>query len=248
MKNSKNDDLLPLGTAIAPRKNLGGAERGLSVAAAAALGIAASRQKGAVAAALGVASSLMLARGISGASAARRALGEAPDERAFAKNVGWSSAALVSRSVTINAPRAQVYARFRDFAAWPKFSINVLKAEPLGGDRWRWTAYDPSGPVSWTATIKEELKGSLIVLQSDPGTPVPINSRWEFRDAPDGRGTEVHGLIAYEPPGGSLSRYASKLTQREPGIQLRRDLKRFKSLIETGEIATNAPQGTAPKA
>ena len=67
-------------------------------------------------------------------------------------------------------------------------------------------------------------------------------------DAPAGRGTEIHGVVAYEPPGGSLVRYAAKLTQREPGIQLRRDLKRFKSLIETGEIAVNEPQGTIPKA
>ena len=32
--------------------------------------------------------------------------------------------------------------------------------------------------------------------------------------------------------------------QREPHLQERRDLKRFKSLMETGEVATNAsPSG-----
>lgn len=248
MKKPKKTAISPPGTALAPRKNLGIAERGLSVVAGAALGVAASRQKGGVAAALGAAGSLLLARGLSGASPVKRALGQAPDERAIAKAAGWSSAAVVSRSVTINAPRAEVFARFRDFASWPKFSVNVLQAADLGAGRWRWTALNPSGPVTWTATIKEEAAGLLIAIDSDPGTPVPINSRFEFRDAPGGRGTEVHGVIAYEPPGGSLARHASKLTQREPGIQLRRDLKRFKSLIEAGEIATNAPQSTQPKA
>jgi uncharacterized membrane protein len=32
----------------------------------------------------------------------------------------------------------------------------------------------------------------------------------------------------------------AKLLQREPNVQARRDLRRFKMLTETGEIATNA--------
>ncbi len=30
------------------------------------------------------------------------------------------------------------------------------------------------------------------------------------------------------------------MLQREPGIQARRDLRRFKQLMETGEVTTNA--------
>jgi uncharacterized membrane protein len=247
MTKTKNE-LTPPGTRIAPRQNLGAVERGLSLLAGAAMGAAASRQKGGAAAALGIAGSLLVARGLTGASPAQRLLGQAPDERAYAQAHGRSSAALVARSVTINASRAKVFERLRNFADWPEFSVNVLNVEPVGKDQWRWTANDTSGPVSWTATVTEQVADRLIALKSDKNTPAPINSRFELRDAPGGRGTEVHGVVAYQPRGGSLGRYASKLTQREPGIQLRRDLKRLKSLIEAGEIATNAPQGAAPKA
>ena len=238
----------PAGTQLSPRKNLGAGERGLSVLVGAGLGIAAAQKRGGIGAALGLAGSVLLARGLTGASPAKRLLAQRPDETAVAKAAGWSSAALVSRAVTINARRSVVFARLRDFAAWPAFSVNVLAAEDLGGGRWRWTAMSPGGPVTWEATIEVEEADSVIALTSCPGTPVPITSRFELRDAPGGRGTEIHGTIAYEPPGGSVARYAAKLGQREPGIQLRRDLKRLKSLIETGEIATNAPQGTTPKA
>jgi uncharacterized membrane protein len=245
---SIDSELAPPGTRIAPRRNLEPVERGLSVAAGTMLGLIATRQKGAAGAMLGVVGSLLVARGVTGASPITRLLGQAPDERDLAKAQGWSSAALVSRSVTINAARHIVYERLRNFAAWPDFALNIKRVEILDDNRSRWFARDPAHVAEWTARLVEDRPGDVIALASEPGTPVPLNSRFTLRDAPGGRGTEIHATIAYCPPGGSLGRYAAKLTQREPGIQLRRDLKRLKSLIETGEIATNAPQGTEPKA
>jgi uncharacterized membrane protein len=50
--------------------------------------------------------------------------------------------------------------------------------------------------------------------------------------------------MRYDPPGGLLGRGIAKLLQREPQVQARRDLRRFKQLMETGEVATNAsPSG-----
>jgi uncharacterized membrane protein len=244
---SVDRELSPPGTALSPRQNLSAEERGLSVIAGVILGYVASRSRNSVAGVLGAAGTMLIARGVTGASPAKRLLGQAPDERAVATAAGWSSAAVVSRSVTVNAPRSAVFDRFLNFAVWPDFSENVLHAQDLGNGRWRWTVTDPGGPVTFDASITEQIDGKLVALESDPQTPVPINSRFTFKDAPHG-GTEVHAVVAYRPPGGSLARYASKLTQREPGIQLRRDLKRFKSVIEAGEVATNAPQGKSPKA
>lgn len=241
-------NISPPGTRLSPRRNLGVGERGLSLVAGTLLGGLAGRQKGGAGLVLGLAGSLLVARGLSGASPAKRLLGQRPDEAQIAREAGWASAALVSRSVTINAPRAEVWRAFRDIARWPEWAFN-LKAAEIGPDGdLTFTSLDPSGPVRWQAMISEERREQLLAIDSLPGTEVPIAARYEFHDAPGGRGTEIHAAIAYEPPGGSLARYAAKLSQREPGIQLRRDLKRFKSLIETGEIATNAPQGATPKA
>ena len=241
-------NLSPPGTGLAPRRNLNFGERGLSLAAGAVLAALAARRSGPARMAMGLLSSLLVTRGVTGASPVKRLLGQRPDEAAVARAAGWSSAALLSRSVTINAPRAAVYARFRDIAAWPQWAFNVKRVDVRAGGRLHFVTLDPSGEVEWDGEITEDRDGTLLVIASVPGSAVPISTRYEFRDAPAGRGTEIHGITAYEPPGGSLVRYAAKLTQREPGIQLRRDLKRFKSLVETGEIAVNEPQGTIPKA
>jgi len=243
--------LAPPGTRIGPRQNLGLGERGLSVAAGSIIGVMAARRGGLAGAAMGFVGSMLVARGLTGSSPITRQLGQAPDERDVASAAGWSSAALVSRAVTINAPRSAVWQRFRDLRSWSEWAENVEQINVTGdpdNPLLRMVTHDPSGTIQWDARITESRTDELLSLGSVPGSAVPITARYEFRDAPGGRGTEIHAAIAYEPSGGSFGRYAAKLTQREPGIQLRRDLKRFKSLIETGEIAVNAPQGTEPKA
>ena len=68
---------------------------------------------------------------------------------------------------------------------------------------------------------------------------MPNSGRVTFRDAGT-RGTVMTATIAYDPPGGAIGKIIAKMFQREPAIQARRDLRRFKQLMETGEIATPA--------
>ena len=70
----------------------------------------------------------------------------------------------------------------------------------------------------------------------------------EFRDNPFGRGTEVRVFISYDPPVGRLGKVVARVMQREPRIQARRELRRFKQLMETGEIPTSKPPDAAPRA
>lgn len=240
--------LAPAGTRLSPRRNLGAANRILSVGAGALAGIVGSRRQGGAGSALKIIGAMLVARGVSGMGPITRLVGARPDEEAVADENQWSHAALLSRSVTIAAPRAEVFSRFRDFAAWPQWAHNIRSITPVGPDRLRIVSIDPSGTMEWEADITDDRADTLLAIAAVPDTEVALTARFAFRDAPAGRGTEIHATIAYEPPGGSLGRYAAKLTQREPGIQLRRDLKRFKSLIEAGEIAVNDPQGKQPRA
>lgn len=63
-----------------------------------------------------------------------------------------------------------------------------------------------------------------------------------FADAPGNRGTVVTANIAYAPPGGDIGRVVAKLFMTEPNIQARHELKRFKMLMEAGEIANSSNQ------
>ena len=86
--------------------------------------------------------------------------------------------------------------------------------------------------------ITEERDGRADRLGSPRKAPTsPTAAAIDFRDA-GARGTVVTATIAYDPPGGAIGKLIAKLFQREPAIQARRDLRRFKQLMETGEIAT----------
>lgn len=148
----------------------------------------------------------------------------------------------VGRTVTINQPREKLYAFWRDFSNLPKFMENVEKVEVVDDKTSRWTIKAPAGTsVTLETEITADGPGRLIVWRSTDKSDIECSGQVSFRDAPDGRGTEVEADIAYEPPGGALGQAAAKLFQREPNIQARRELKRLKQLMETGEIATSGP-------
>lgn len=147
---------------------------------------------------------------------------------------------LVARSVTINRPRAELYACWRNLSNLPSFMDNVMRIDVLDGDRSHWVVKAPAGKtVEWDARITEHRDGELLAWTSEDGADVPNSGRVEFRDA-GARGTVVTATIAYDPPAGTIGKIVAKLFQREPAIQARRDLRRFKQLMETGEIATAA--------
>jgi len=156
---------------------------------------------------------------------------------------------LVGRTVTINRPRHELYAFWRDFGNLPRIMENIESVTELDEQRSHWVVRAPAGQtVEWDSVIVEDIPDELISWQSDAGADIANSGRIDFRDAPGGRGTWVTATIAYDPPAGGVGKLVAKLFQREPKIQARRDLRRFKQFMETGEIATarmNAEAGAA---
>lgn len=147
----------------------------------------------------------------------------------------------VGRTVTINRARQELYSEWRDFTRFPNFMDNVERVEKLDGDRSRWSIKGPGGTtVELVTRIVENVPGSKIAWESEPESAIDTAGVVEFTDAPDGRGTYVRLLMSYDPPGGAIGRGIAKLLQREPSVQARRDLRRFKQLMETGEVTRNA--------
>jgi len=148
---------------------------------------------------------------------------------------------LVGKTVTINRPRAELYAFWRDFTNLPRFMENVVSVVRVAEGRTHWTVKAPAGKtVEWISVITEDRPDEAIAWASEEGADAPNSGRIDFRDAPGGRGTWITATILYDPPGGLIGRAIAKMFQREPAIQARRDLRRFKQLMETGEIATSA--------
>ena len=152
------------------------------------------------------------------------------------------------RAVMINRPRDELYAFWRDFTRFPQFMANVKSVELMESGRSRWIIAGPMGKdVELTSEITEDRPGEYIAWRGSEGSDIDHEGWIEFRDNPFGRGTEVRLFISYDPPMGTLGKVVAKVMQREPRIQARRDLRRFKQLMETGEIPTSQAGPAAPR-
>ena len=165
------------------------------------------------------------------------------DAPGFTARRGFGEYDVVGRTVTIRKPRAELFAYWRDFSNLPNFMENLERIE--GGDTQSksgtWYIRAPAGrTVAVKTEIVREEEGELIAWRSVEGSDIDTEGRVTFEDAPGERGTRVGLIIAYKPPAGELGRVIAKMFLREPEIQARHDLKRFKMLMETGEIATSA--------
>ena len=148
---------------------------------------------------------------------------------------------LIGRTVTINAPRQALYAFWRDFRNLPLFMENIESVHVFDERRSHWVVKGPAdSTVEWDAVIVEDVPGESIAWSTTDEAEVPNSGRIEFHDTTNGRGTQVTVNIVYDPPVGKLGKAVAKLFGREPTIQARQDLRRFKQLMETGEIPTSA--------
>jgi uncharacterized membrane protein len=155
---------------------------------------------------------------------------------------------LVGRTITINRPRVEVYAFWRAVENLARVMENIESVTEIDAARSHWVVRAPAGKtVEWDSVIVEDIPNELIRWQSDTGADIQHSGQVEFRDAPGDRGTTVTATIVYDPPAGSVGKLIAKLFQREPKIQSRRDLRRFKQLMETGEIATSRMNADAER-
>jgi len=146
----------------------------------------------------------------------------------------------VSKSFTINAPPGDVHAFWRQLDNFPKFMRHVESVQMMSDRTSHWVARGPAGTrVHWDAEMIEDTP-QRISWRSLERADVRNSGTVEFKPAPGGRGTELRVRLEYDPPGGRAGKWFAKLFGEEPEQQLYDDLRRVKSLIETGEIARTA--------
>jgi uncharacterized membrane protein len=143
----------------------------------------------------------------------------------------------VEEAVTINRPIAEVYRFWRNFENLPKFMQHLESVAVRDEGISHWVARGPGGStVEWDARIINEVDNNVIGWQSLDGSTISTAGSVHFDETP--RGTRVRVHMQYSPPGGKLGAAVAWLFGEEPTIQVREDLRRFKSLLEAGEIPT----------
>lgn len=224
----------------APDVNVGEAERLLSLiggGALAVLGAAGPRGLGRVV--LPALGGLLAYRGLSGHCSAYAALGLNTAEPAPATAVRAGTGFKVERAVTINKPAELLYRFWRQLDTLPRFMEHLKEVRVIDPTRSHWVAKAPLGlTAEWDAEVFNDERNALIAWRSLPGSSVATAGSVRFTPAPQGRGTEVHVSLKYDPPGGKLGGWLAWLFGESPEWQVRADLMRLKQLLEAGEIAT----------
>jgi uncharacterized membrane protein len=150
-------------------------------------------------------------------------------------------------AITINKPSGEVYGYWHDFSKLPTFMWHLESVEPIDAKRSHWVAKGPVGTkVEWDAEITEDTPNDRIAWRSVEGAMVQNAGTVRFTEAPGDRGTEVHVELEYSPPGGVIGAAVAKLFGEEPTQQIKDDLRRFKQVLETGEVVVSdgSPDGT----
>jgi len=143
-------------------------------------------------------------------------------------------------SCIVNRSPDEVYRFWRDFGNLPRFMRHLEAVEDLGDARSRWKAKGPAGTkVEWEATIIADVPGEVITWRSLENSDVDNAGAVRFERAPGGRGTIVKVNIQYNPPAGAVGATVAKLFGEEPGQQLDDDMRRFKQVLEIGEVVVS---------
>jgi uncharacterized membrane protein len=144
-------------------------------------------------------------------------------------------------SVAINRPVAELYAYWRDIGNLPRVMQHLESVREIGERRSHWVAKGPAGAtLEWDAEVTHTSNQS-IAWRSLPDSDVPTEGTVTFKPLQAGRGTIVTVDVDYQARGPIAGRIAS-LVGKTFEQHLQNDLRRWKQLIETGEIATTEGQ------
>lgn len=219
--------------------NVGKNERAASIIAGSLLAYAGLRTGRWSGLGLVIAGAALVKRGVTGQCEVYRSLGvrTAPESGENHVSVPYGEGIRVDKSITVNKPRFDVYAYWRNFENLPSFMRHLEKVRQTSDTVSHWVAKAPLGRcVEWDAEIINDVPGELIGWRSLPGADVQNAGSVHFRDSAGNRGTEVKVELQYIPPGGTVGAFIAKLFGEDPNHQIESDLRRFKMMLETGEI------------
>jgi uncharacterized membrane protein len=164
-------------------------------------------------------------------------------ETALRRDEAARADAYVEKSIIVNKSAEECFAFWHDFANLPRFMSMVKSVTLLDDRRMHWVMRGPYGArFEWDTEISVDRPGERLAWHSVQGSPVESASVVRFDRAPGGRGTLVRVHMHFQPPAGRLGLSLARLIGDDPSFQVQEDLRRFKQLIETGELPTTIGQ------
>ena len=152
----------------------------------------------------------------------------------------------VKKAVTVNAPPEYLYTFWRRLESLSALFDNV-SVQPLDDIHSRWTLKAPGGvTLKWDAEITVDRENDMIGWRSLDGADLDNAGYVRFERATGGRGTVVRVALQYNPPAGKLGAALATLLGEKPENLVEEALRKFKQLMEAGEIATATEEKKLP--
>ncbi|MEO7598951.1 MAG: SRPBCC family protein [Opitutus sp.] len=143
----------------------------------------------------------------------------------------------VVRSCTVRKPASELYQFWRSPENLARVIKHPVSITRLSETESRWKVTAPGNAfVEWDSVIINDHPNELLAWRSKEGAEIPNAGTVRFKPGPADEGTEVTVQLEFDAPGGKLAAYLAKLTGEEPEQQVADTLRRFKALMEAGEI------------
>ncbi|HLG99754.1 MAG TPA: SRPBCC family protein [Bryobacteraceae bacterium] len=155
----------------------------------------------------------------------------------------------VLESIGVNRPVEECYRFWRDFERLPGFMHHLESVRETQNGRSHWVAKAPAGmKIEWDAELTQDIPNQRIAWRSLEDAVIQSAGHVQFDRAPGGRGSIIRVSIHYKPPAGEIGAMVAKVFGEEPSMQVKQDLRKFKQMLETGEIPTTKGQPSGREA
>jgi uncharacterized membrane protein len=220
------------------RMNVSVPERWISAAVGGALIAYGIRKKSWTGGLIALAGGNLLLRGALGRSLIYRAFG-IDTSTAFSKlaqKAGTGERFTVEKSITLSVAAPEAYRFWRNFENLPRVMRHLKSVRNIDDRRSHWVAAAPVGlDIEWDAEITDERQDRKIAWRSLENAEIENKGVVLFEPVQDGSATELRVYLEYAPPAGKAGKAFAKLFGKDPAKMVEEDLRRFKSLIESGE-------------
>ena len=142
----------------------------------------------------------------------------------------------------VNRSPEDCYKFWRDLENLPRFMMYLESVRAAGDRRSHWTAQVAGQRIEWDAEIETDVPNHRITWRSTPESEFTNSGAVEFERAPGSRGTIVRVQMDYGNMWHALGAAAARALGKSPDQLIKKELARFKQVMETGEVITTEGQ------
>jgi uncharacterized membrane protein len=157
----------------------------------------------------------------------------------FDKSGAWARA---EGNMIVNRSPEECYRYWHDFENLPRFMDYLKSVRTMGDGVWHWIAKGPADtPIEWDSELTDDVPNQRIAWRSVGNSDVWHAGSVDFEPAAGARGTVVRVQIDYGHAFRALEPIA-RMIGKHPEQIVRKELRRFKQVMEVGEVITTEGQ------